>query len=369
MFKKTSIGFLLMFGAVICLMAQETPPAPAPELAPVAGPPAGNEAPFVEITPESITAVEKGLNFIAERQNKKTGSISGNSYPVATTALAGLAFLANGSTPSQGKYNENIRKCIDYLVSCANRKGFITESSNSSSRMHGHAYATLFLAEVSGMVDDSMKVDVSKLYSVINKAIKIIESSQTKLGGWGYEPLENTYDEGSVTICQVQALRSCKNAGFKVDKKVIDKALEYVKKSANPNGSFKYSLSSGGGGGSGTLTAAAVSTLNYLGVYDAETPELKKGLQYLQQNYMPEGGRDEGYFFYGKFYATLAMYYSGDEYWQKWFPKMREALLKRQRKINENTACWENEISQEFCTSLACLMLQIPYQYLPIFQR
>ena len=339
------------------------PPPPTGDAVPdvVAEPPAE----FLETTPEQIDAVTKGLDFIAKSQNRNTGSISA-SYPVAVTALCGLAFMANGSTPTQGKYSENVKKCINYILSCSNRKGFITEPNMMESRMHGHAYATLFLAEAYGMIDDGFKFDLAKIISIINKSIKVIESSQTTLGGWGYEPYNTSFDEGSVTICQVQALRACRNSGFKVEKKVIDKALEYIKKSANPDGSFKYSLSSGGGGGTAALTAAAVSTLNYLGVYDKETPELKKGLEFLKKNFSPaSGGRASYYFYYGGYYATLAMYYTGDENWMSWFPQMRTSLLSKQSKEGS----WSGEVSPEFSTALACLMLEIPFQYLPIFQR
>src|SRR4051794_29165129 len=54
-------------------------------------------------------AIEAGLKYLAAEQGSD-GSWKGNSnayggdFPVAMTALAGLAFLAHGDTPDRGTY-------------------------------------------------------------------------------------------------------------------------------------------------------------------------------------------------------------------------------------------------------------------------
>jgi len=45
---------------------------------------------------------------------------------VAMTSLAGMAFLANGSTPSRGAYSENVAKIVEYLISNVRSNGLIT---------------------------------------------------------------------------------------------------------------------------------------------------------------------------------------------------------------------------------------------------
>jgi hypothetical protein len=60
------------------------------------------------------------------------------------------------------------------------------------------------------------------------------------------------------------------------------------------------------------------------------------------------------------------MWHAGDERWQQWYPGIRDELLKRQ--LAEG--CWsDNMINNEYATAMACLVLQMPNNFLPIFQR
>lgn len=86
-----------------------------------------------------------------------------------------------------------------------------------------------------------------KLKKALDKAVGLIAGAQSSAGGWIYTPDSNS-DEGSVTVTQIQALRACRMAGVVVDKKVIDKAVDYIKKCQNDDGSIRYSLNSGGDG-------------------------------------------------------------------------------------------------------------------------
>jgi hypothetical protein len=326
-----------------------------------------NQSPKSGISPEIASqidsAVNKGLKFLASSQGK-VGSL-GQTYPIAVTSLVGLAFLANGNLSREGKYRDNITAARRYIVKSATKTGYICENAQSggTSRMHGHGFATWFLAELYGECHTSMDEDEEEVKSVIKKAIKTIEESQSKDGGWYYEPHRGG-DEGSITVCIVQALRAARNAGIVVNKEVIDKGVNYLKRSANPDGSFKYSLNTGGRSGTFALAAGGVSSLCLYGMYDA--PETIKGLEYLMR-YKPGSKENwnQGYPYYSNFYATLAMYLSGEKYWNEWFPLLVNDLLKKQ----QPNGSWIGEIGPEYSTAFTCLMLQIPYQYLPLFQK
>ena len=60
------------------------------------------------------------------------------------------------------------------------------------------------------------------------------------------------------------ALRAARNAGIQVDKAVIDRAVEYVRRSQNPDGGFRYMLNSGGS--AFARSAAGLSALLYDGI-------------------------------------------------------------------------------------------------------
>lgn len=329
-----------------------------------AGSPLEGDVPsFQEATKDSVEAVQKGLQWLARRQHVEKGSFGSGPYPVAVTSLATLAFMADGNVPGRGRYAEQVDRGLKYLIECArrSRRGFITEPGAMQSRMHGHGFATLVLVEAFGMTHNTLPIETSELKETIEKAIDVIEGAQTRLGGWGYEP-QPTADEASVTICCVQALRAARNAGFTVDKKVIDRGIAYIKKCKNKDGSYRYSLSMGQSNSSFALTAGAVASLAFLGEYNCQ--EYREGIEYMNR-FRPPRARDGGHYYYENFYAVLAMYYAGGKDWAAWYPPLREEIVKKQR----TEGWWDGEISPEYCTAFACLMLQVPYRYLPIYQR
>jgi len=107
------------------------------------------------ITPETIVAVRKGLDWLAQKQDADGGyqsSQGGAEYPTAMTALAGMAFLANGCTPSRGPYADQIRKCIGFLSNQQDAKtGLIARGPENGRPMYGHGFALMFLSCVHGM--------------------------------------------------------------------------------------------------------------------------------------------------------------------------------------------------------------------------
>jgi hypothetical protein len=63
------------------------------------------------------------------------------------------------------------------------------------SRMHGHGFATLALAEAYGMAPRN-----ERLKQALTAAVGVIERSQSPEGGWYYFPHPVNH-EGSVTVC------------------------------------------------------------------------------------------------------------------------------------------------------------------------
>ncbi len=320
------------------------------------------------ITPEIESAITNGQRFLKKRQLNK-GNI-GASYPVAETSLATLALLASGSTPDRGPYRETIRRGLTYVLSQARgRTTYFTEAEEDS-RMHGHGFAMLLLAELYGSYELSPGMDQEQLKKTLESAIHRTRYAQTELGGWGYHPVPDDGDEASVTITQIQALRAARNAGIRVGSSMIEQAVEYVKKSHDGGGRFMYSLSQNRKRYSFALTAAAVSTLNYTGIYQGNSSRQSKelssmieaGLTYMK-NHVPEPG--DRWYYYGMFYAAQAFYFSENENWENWYRTYASELVQMQKKDGS----WESDVTRVYSTSLALLILQIPYKYLPIFQK
>ena len=325
-----------------------------------AQPPVGDnpELTAVEfVTAPTQTAINKALGYLARRQNDD-GSIGSGNYSrnVAVCALSGMAFMAGGSTPGRGPYGENAARSVNFILEHTQDRGFITaDGASSHGPMYGHGFATLFLAEAYGM---TWRMDIGEK---LTHAVEQIVAAQNKDGGWRY--LVDSKDADiSVTVCQVMALRAARNAGVFVPPETIDAAVEYVRRSQNPDGGFMYTID--GGPSAFPRSAAGVVALYSAGIYTGD--EISKGLDYLMQ-FKPRQNRfeREPHYYYGHYYAVQAMWHAGGDYWRKWYPAIRDQLLARQR----DDGSWVATISPEYGAAMAALVLQMPNNYLPIFQR
>jgi hypothetical protein len=310
-----------------------------------------------ELNERQKIAVERGLAWLAAKQ-ANDGGFAGHGYSnhAGITALAGLAFMQAGNLPGRGKYGKEVQNCLDFVLQSCTESGLIA-SDMTQGPMYGHGFATLFLAEVYGMTgDESVK-------EKLQKAVKLIQKTQNREGGWRYQPVPYDADI-SVTICQVMALRAARDAGIKVEKEVIDKSIQYVLNCQNPDGGFSYMARGGGGGNSGfPRSAAGVAALYYAGLFEGKN--LERGLKYLQQ-FTPGPGRGtnhDGHYFYGQYYAVQAMFLAGGDYWAKWYPGIRDELIANQRGGGE----WDGDFSPDYATSMALIVLQMPNRYLPVY--
>lgn len=309
------------------------------------------------ITPTASEAIERGLKLLGSRQNEDGSFRSGGySRNVAICALAGMAFMSGGSTPGRGPYGRNVSRSIAYILAHTQESGFINiPGASSHGPMYGHGFATLFLAECYGM---TMRPDIREK---LTKAVQLIVNTQNKEGGWRYQPVRRDADI-SVTICQIMALRAARNAGLFVPRETIDRCTDYVKRSQNADGGFMYMIQ--GGQSAFPRSAAGIVALYSAGIYDG--PEISKGLKYLMKFVPREGDVNrESHYFYGHYYAVQAMWHAGGRFWETWFPAIRDSLVGRQT----DDGGWSDSICMEYGTAMACIILQMPNNYLPIFQR
>jgi prenyltransferase beta subunit len=317
------------------------------------------------VTAKSQLAVVKGLDYLARTQGADgswRGARDGASYPVSMTALAGMAFLANGNTTSRGPYADNVRKAVRYLIRQQTSSGLIAGAGNENGRpMYGHGFSLLFLSTAYGMETDAAVR--AQMHDVVKAATKLTAVSQSAMGGWTYVP--GMGDEGSVTITQMQALRAAHNAGFTVPKATIEKAIRYLENCRTPEGGIRYSFNSGNQTRL-PISAAAICSLYSAGEYDSPLAEscLELVFRYFRND--KDNWNRYGHSYYANFYAAQAFYQAGDEYWDAFFPVTRDQLLSQQ----QPDGSWNGDgIGPTYGTSLALVILQLPYKFLPVYQR
>jgi hypothetical protein len=327
------------------------------------------------ITPKTEQAIERGLLYLASNKGRE-GSFGTNFYQgnTAVTSLAALAFMAAGYMPNRGQHGRVVTDALRFILQQEARGGQAGYLHNPSATphgpMYGHGFATLFLAEVSGQVHDKQLRD--QVNGTLHRAVKLILDSQNIEGGWRYTPGSREADL-SVTVCQIMALRAARNAGIDVPKSKVDKCVEYVKGCQDKGqGWFRYMRNGGGGGGAQGFarTAAGVAALNSAGIYKGA--EVAAGVRFLRSQKPGNGARGgdflsrpDMHYFYGHYYAVQVMWTAGGEVWDEWFPAIREELLAAQRRDSS----WQDQICAHYATAMALLILQVPNNYLTIFQK
>ena len=285
-------------------------------------------------------------------------------HPVAIAGYALMAFLACGHLPGEGEYGRNVSAGVQYLLDRTQAEGYIG-NPNDDKYMYGHGIACTALAEIYG------QTKAASMRPKLEKAIKLILVSQSKDdihdGGWRYRPMPRDADI-SVTVLQVVALRSAKNAGLAVPQKTIDDAVKYVKRCFMPReGGFVYQPKPGQEPGF-ARTAAAIYSLQVCGLYD--DPLVAKGSDYLMREFRE---RHDLFWTYGNFYAAPAQYMRGGETWAKWYALVKRPLLASVI-TRGNDSYWEQPsgdrtVGPVWCTAVYTMILAMPYHYIPLYQR
>jgi hypothetical protein len=340
-------------------------------------------------------AIRKGLAYLYSRRDRD-GSFGTIQYRgnVAVTSLAAMAFMCAGYQPNRGLYGKVVLDALRYILSKENVPGPFGRGSfpgflhnpmaSPHGPMYGHGFATLFLAEVTGMVHERSLRE--ELRDKLRRAVTLILDAQKRNpeGGWRYLPNSRDADL-SVTICQIMALRSARNAGIFVPKSAVDRCTKYVMQCQDRiEGFFRYMKQGGGNSGPAGFarTAAGVAALNSAGYYlNMDTSQIandeerrraqdavagiKAGLQFLLRNKPGSFMRPDMHYFYGHYYAVQAMWTAGGSYWAEWYPAIRDELLARQN----GDGSWIDQICSHYGTAMACIILQVPNNYLPILQK
>jgi squalene cyclase len=335
-----------------------------------------------ELPKEYRDCVNKGLEWLVKQQHPDGHwEAAGAQYPLTMTGISGMALLMEGSTIREGKYSANIRKAVDWLTARSMPNGMLGNPNipgEAGRYMYGHGFALLFLACVYGEEDEGDRR--RKLEDVLTRAVQFSGKAQTSRGGWGYISAADgsDFDEGSVTITQVQAVRAARNAGISVPKEIIDKAIKYLKDSTSPDGGVIYSLAGGGGGGGRpALTAAAIACGFSAGEYDS--PVVAGWFKFCNQQIPLGGGGRFGHDEYTHYYYAQALYILGDDGWGKMFPKDRDGMTwsKYRKATFDNLVrsqapdgSWNGgHIGPSFITAVHLSILQLDNAALPIYQR
>ena len=317
---------------------------------------------FAEWRAKADPAIENALAYL-QRIQKKDGSFEG-SYGDTTgvPALVGMAFLSKGHLPTEGPYTGALNRCIDYILANQKADGVFEKGHAGNGPMYSHNISTLFLSEVSGMVDPERQRRIAdalpKALAIILRAQSVQKVEQNR-GGWRYSP--NSWD--SDTSCSgwaLMALRSAKLNGAAIPDEAIRSAVEYLHRHQHEKqGTFGYN---GREDHALSLTGMGLLCLELCGEHGGARTKLAADWVLRHFRELP-GSQFE---FYGNYYNSQGMFQIGGRHWQEYANWMYANYLPKQ----SADGSWDSrEAGRTYGTAMMVLALAVPWRQLPIYQR
>jgi hypothetical protein len=285
----------------------------------------------------------------------------------AATGLSLLPFLGAGFTHRDGKYQEVVRKGIDYLLESQRRD---TRSSKVGSWMeptgfmYSHGIASMAICEAYAMTEDP------KLKPAAQAGLNFIAMAQHSGGGWRYQPGQP--GDMSMLGWHLMALKSGQLAELGVDRKCFSGAERFIESlRINSGGAYGYESPMSNGHDRCTTAIAALG-LYYL-ARDNQSIELQAAVKLISQ-----AGPDLEDL-YGLYYSTQVMMHLGGDDWPRWNEKVREHLISSQATDGHSRGSWyitgsdphraSNIGGRLYCTSMSAMILEVYYRHLPLYVK
>jgi len=310
-----------------------------------------------ELTEAADVAIEKGLKFLLASQNADGSWAAKNgSVAIGGTSLGLMAFMVKGHFPGFGRYGAALDRAKAFLLKQAKESPMGVMGS-----MYEHGLFTLALSEMWGMTGNVE--DNKVIQKALQRSVDVILRAQSPLGGWRYAARPDAGQDTSVTAMVFVSLASARQAGILVPTETIENVVSYLRNVVwnETTGGFGYT---GNGGATVACTAGGAYAAQLCGQRDAEW--VQAAVRCLENNPKVFSRKQLGHFYYANYYAAQAMVQAGDEQYAKWYPQIRDALIRLQK---ADGSWQEKDIRYPHKTPMAIIILGTPYRFLPIYQR
>lgn len=290
-----------------------------------------------------------------------------NGSTTAATAMGVLPFLAAGNTPTTGKYKRVVAKGIDYLLSqgVENENGMAF--SDGPGNMYAHGLAAIAICETYAMLTPRERSRYRRLEYIAQEATSFIEYAQATDGGWRYTPKQA--GDTSVSGWQMMALKSAELANLGVSQSTVLGMRSFLRDVVAIDGGSRYSYMRGQQESNSTDAIGLLCRL-YLD-WRVDNPELLKGAQRLAGG---DRSLDDPYYLY---YVSQLLHNVGGRMWNEWNREMREKLINAQQMEGHERGSWypNNPRGHSatggrlYATSLNCMVLEVYYRHMPLYQK
>ena len=320
-------------------------------------------------------AREQGLAWLTK--NQAADGSWGKTYTIAVTSFACLSYLGGADEPYTGERGRALLGGLKFLMAKQSDGQFAPQRTNW---IHGQGFATLALSEAYGrslFAETKPDIDTDQIRDIVGQAVQVIANNQSTSGGWWYTPGSPGSHEGSTTVCAVQALVSANNYGIEIDKSVLARGFEYLKKCQNADGGFDYKLGDAHSMTEGT--AGDVATLGLMKKFDYSV--MINGYNFLLK--VTPATISKGRFpYYGHFYGCMGMHLLRQEFGadKEYHDKTSQYIVAAQQDVlswHEPDGAWPAKAwvvssaheGKAYGTAFATLLLSVPEGRLSIYNR
>jgi hypothetical protein len=348
----------------------------------------GSPAPHPVTGPALRASVEKGLKWLAGKQNKDgSWSDRGNYLTVTVTSYAGLAMLMEGSTLREGRYAANLRRAVDWFQSAAQPNGLLVPADDQAEQgraLNAHAGALLFLASAH---DGDEEPRGKRLAKTLAAAVRYAMESRTRRGAWGSAPSQpgNESEDTFSTAAMLHALAAADRAGVKIPRGVFEQATRYLAAASARDGGVVYAP--GGGaldpaaqGQAFPTGAAAAAAVTLPGTPPSQFPKWVAFARRTPPQYGDVGqinaitlmhhanvGRVANALGDGGHRRLDPAVKPGEEL--RWSAFRADVFTRVVAKQGEDGKWPDDFVGPVFATSLALVVLQLDNNHLPAFSR
>jgi hypothetical protein len=311
-------------------------------------------------------AIVKGLKWLQTTQDPE-GSWGGKdkdeegklkpSDKNAMTGMALLCYLGHCELQDSPDYGPTVQKAIKFITSTT------PEPKIDQRGSYSHPIRTYALCEAYTMTK------IKRLEEFAKRATIHIINGQNENGGWAYSygkgPAAHT--DLSVAGWNIQALKAAAYTGIEISglDEAMDKAIKYVKECQDKTGRFAYQR---GKTGKPSLTGTGILSLQIW--KNAKSEEAKRGLEWIVQN---EAIKKDwsSINIYGWYYHAQACFQAtgvsgGSKFWKAWNKDFQNTVCSNQAEDGhwKHGAHFHGD-SEIYRTTMAILMLEVYYRYMP----
>jgi hypothetical protein len=314
--------------------------------------------------------INLALEWLARHQ-EADGHWDGEKYEgedtdAGITGLATIAFLGCGYTERTGKYRATVVRAVNWMISQQGEDGCIGRASTKGGLGYHHAICGMALAQAWAMGR------VVPTGTAAQKAVDYsVNAHQVPYSGWRYNARQEA--DTSVTGWFIMQLKSAKVAGLKVPSESFQGAINFLDKvtdTTNYSGRAGYQTKEQV---SRTLTAVALTSRLFMG-WKPQEPMMRGAADFIMESLPDWNGQNEGINFYYWYYASLAMFQMGPDYWNRWNVAMKNALIPTQRKGGDEDGSWDpigqwsSRGGRVYSTALGALCLETFMLYNPLYK-